>query len=66
MHYTEIEMAESMSTQTKISARRFLPAIFVVLVRVAICFEYPARAAYLKICIQKFLKPVVFKNFSVM
>ena len=26
--------------------------------RAAICFEYSARPAYLKICIRKFIKPV--------
>ena len=43
MHYSEIEMAE----------RRFLQEIqfagyVVVLMRVAICFEYSARPAYLR------------------
>ena len=47
MHYTEIEMAE------------IFAGYVVVLMRVAICFEYQARPAYLKICIRKFLKPVV-------
>ena len=55
MHYTEIEMAESMSTKTKIFARNPV----VVLMRVATYFEYSARPAYLKICFQKFIKPVV-------
>ena len=55
MHYTEIEMMEIMSTTTKIFARNPV----VLLMRVATHFEYSARTAYLKICIQKFIKPVV-------
>ena len=49
MHYTEVEMAESMAT----------PGYVEVLLTVSICFEYPARRAYLKISIQKLRKPVV-------
>ena len=48
-------MMEIMSTTTKIFARNPV----VVLMRVATHFEYSARTAYLKICIQKFIKPVV-------
>ena len=61
MHYSEIEMAKSMSTQ-----RRFLQEIqftdyVVVLMRVAICFEYLAWPPYLKICcgnVIKFLRTI--------
>ena len=58
MHYSEIEMAESMSTLTKISARNPVCSYVIVLMRVAIYFEYSAKQAYLKICIQKFIEPV--------
>ena len=44
--------------------RRFLEEIqvagyVVVLMKVATCLKYSARQAYLKICSQKFIKPVV-------
>ena len=59
MHYTEVKIAEICTLQ-----RRFLQEIqfagyVEVLVRVAICFEYSGRPAYLKISIQKFRKSLV-------
>ena len=51
-------MAESMSTLTKISARNPVCSYVIVLMRVAIYFEYSAKQAYLKISIRKFIEPV--------
>ena len=51
MHYSEIEMAESMSASTKILQEIQFAGYVVVLMIFAICFEYSARPAYLKICI---------------
>ena len=49
--------------------QRFLQEIqfagnVVVLMRVAICFEYSTKPAHVKICIRKFIKPMVKKFFS--
>ena len=51
MHYSEIEMAESMSASTKISARNLVCRLCGGYMLYAICFEYASRPAYLKICI---------------
>ena len=55
MHYTEIEMAESMTTPKKKSS---LQAMW-WFSRVLLCFEYSARPAYLNICVRKVIKPVI-------
>ena len=59
MHYCE----KSKRRKACPLQRRFLQEIqvagyVVVLMRVAICLEYSARPAYLKICVWKFIKPV--------
>ena len=56
MHYGKIKMAESMSTSMKISQEIQFASYVVVLMRVAMCFEYSARLAYLRICIEKYIK----------
>ena len=51
MHFTEIEMV----TPTKISARNPVCRLCSCM-KVATCFDYSARSAYLKICVRKFIK----------
>ena len=61
MHYTEIEMAESMTTPKKKSS---LQAMW-WFSRGSLCFEYSARPAYLNICVRKVIKPVVSDRIKI-
>ena len=61
MHYTEIEMAESMITPKKKSSLKAMWWFS----RVSLCFEYSARPAYLNICVRKVIKAVVSDRIKI-